>query len=112
MPNPSMDTRSRLKRVSRADASLCQRKGNHADAQKQNYVNGATQKLRLDGDVILFFHFLVLGGCAVGRFFYSEARQNVKMFRKNVKKAPPAIGIFAGRAVSARRRCSLPQAGL
>jgi hypothetical protein len=36
----------------------------------------------------LFFHFLVLGGCAVGRFFYSEARQNVKMFRKNVKKAP------------------------
>jgi hypothetical protein len=51
------DLRGASWNVSISDASLSQRQGNYADGQKQNYIKGTAQKLRLDGDVNLFFHF-------------------------------------------------------
>jgi len=39
--------------------SLRQREWDGADGQKQKHVEGASNKMRFDGGIDLFFHFLI-----------------------------------------------------
>jgi hypothetical protein len=101
-----------------AGVALCQREWRRADAAEQNQVKRASNKMRFDGGVNLFFHFSSLVEFwerGYGWPFYLEVRPNVNIIAKTIEKVfthdlsrshPQRFEALSVALVARRRRCS------